>query len=288
VDKRQALAQQMRDVRPKHILKLVTEVALPYEGARTPDGKLSPKMVAGVYRIRKTMFRDARIDEVVDVDPCVLPKDTLSRQPRRARKPYGATAALASMGEPVRLDRRVWNALAFYTGMREGEVCGRRWRDWDPQCFPLGALTCATQYQNQPLKTEKHGGERPRVIPVHPELDRILREWWETGFEMIFCRRPSLEDFIVPHEKIGCHTKSSSRAATRRGERAAPRRAWVTSPSTPRVTRSISRTGRGGARKEVLERVTHSARGRRRPVHRMGLAPTLRGGGLPSVRGRGV
>jgi integrase len=124
---------KMRDVRPKHILRLVTELAQPYEGAKTIDGKLAPKMVSGIYGVCKTMFRDARIDEVVDVDPCVLPKDTLSRQPRTARKPYGAGAALAMMTEPaVRWDRRVWNAIAFYTGMREGEVCGRRWRDWDP------------------------------------------------------------------------------------------------------------------------------------------------------------
>ena len=206
------------------------------------------------YGICKTMFRDARIDEVVDVDPCVLPKHTLSRQPRRARKPYGATAALALMSEPVRLDRQAWNALAFYTGMREGEVCGRRWRDWDPQCFPLRALTCATQYQNQPLKTEKHGGERPRVIPVHPELDRILREWWETGFELIFCRRPALDDFIVPHEKIGCHTKSSGYKAWRKS--CAEASVGNLSLHSTRNT-FITWARRGGARKEVLERVTN-------------------------------
>jgi hypothetical protein len=37
-------------------------------------------------------------------------------------------------------DRCVLHALQFFTGMRIGETCGRRWRDWSPDAKPLGSL----------------------------------------------------------------------------------------------------------------------------------------------------
>jgi integrase len=93
---------------------------------------------------------------------------------------------------------------------------------------------------------------------VHPELDRILREWWETGFELVFCRRPTLDDFIVPHETIGCHTKSSGYKAWRKS----CVEAGVGNISLHSTRNTfITWTRRCGARKEVLERVTHNARG---------------------------
>src|SRR5690606_30080071 len=147
--------------------------------------------------VTRTMFRDAHLQGLIVADPCVLPRGFWGRVVAAERIPYSAEEALALMNHPeIRPDFRVWLALAFYTGMREGEVCGRRFRDWEAEARPLGALTVASQYFDEPLKTK-----RPRRIPVHPELHRIL-EWWKTeGFELVFGRPPMEADWIVPRRR---------------------------------------------------------------------------------------
>lgn len=70
---------------------------------------------------------------------------------------------------------------------------GRRWRDLDESATPLGALSVATQYRDEPLKTKT-----PRVVPVHPVLAGLLTVWKRSGFQQFFPREHRPEDFIVP------------------------------------------------------------------------------------------
>src|SRR5689334_1568428 len=99
------------------------------------------------------------------------------------------------------MPRRVFLWLAFYTGMREGEICGRRWRDWVRDSLPLGALLCTSQYDDRPLKGDDadSGDTRPRVIPVHRELAAVLDDWWNSGWEVVYGRTPTEDDFIYPN-----------------------------------------------------------------------------------------
>jgi hypothetical protein len=113
------------------------------------------------------------------------------------------------------------------------------------------------QYNGRPLKTE-----RPRVVPVHPELGSVLAAWMADGFELYTGHRPEPDDFIVPNisrrAKVPCHTRSSYyKAFTRFAEAAGIR------PRSLHATRHtfITLCRRGGARKDVLERVTHNASG---------------------------
>jgi hypothetical protein len=147
----------------------------------------------------------------------------------------------------------MWIALAFFTGMREGEVCGIRWRDWDPSSTPLGALTVQGQYDRQPLKTD-----RPRIVPVHPALAWMLERWRATGFELIHCRRPRPDDPIVPNRAGETHSKSSAYKQWRRACEAV----GVSNRSLHSTRHTfITTCRRGGARKDYLERVTHNAAG---------------------------
>lgn len=59
-------------------------------------------------------------------------------------------------------------AMAFYTGMRKGELFGLTWA-----CvrFDLGRIEVRKSFDGPP----KNG--KPRVIPLHPELAPILRAW---------------------------------------------------------------------------------------------------------------
>ena len=93
----------------------------------------------------------------------------------------------------VPLHRRVLYALLLLTGMRIGEVAGRRWRDYDTKTRPLGKLSVDTQYDDEALKTET-----PRQVPVHATLAAILDEWRRHGFVVLHGHHPQADEFIVP------------------------------------------------------------------------------------------
>lgn len=123
---------------------------------------------------------------------------------------------------------------------------------------PLGSMNVVSQYNDEPLKTDN-----ARKVPVHPDLARRLESWWSEGFELTYCRKPTPEDFIVPNRHprskgSGAHTKSSAYKAMARACEAVGVRF-----EGCHLTRHtmISWARRGGARADVLERVTHNATG---------------------------
>jgi integrase len=252
---------KLEDVRVLHTVRLAKELALPYEVVGGSTRKLSSKSVFNIFGVISTMFRDARIAELMVRNVCEMPRGTLNSKPTVRRQPYStATVLTLATDDRLQADWRMFLILLFYTGMREGEACGRRFRDWDRNTEPLGALTVATQYNDQPLKTEDKVGEAPRVIPVHPHLERALDLWWREGFEHVYCRRPTKDDFIVPcrARKLGNHTRSSAYKLFRRALAAV----GVETQSLHATRHTfITLARRDGARKDVLERVTHNARG---------------------------
>lgn len=242
---------RLADVEPRTCLKLVDEIK--------GDGRIGSKSVALVYGVWKQAFKRAVFEGVIDSDPTILPRGSIRWKSRNKRKPYPREDALKLIrSEAIPWDMRVWIAVAFYTGMREGEVCGRRWRDWLRDWEPLTALSVHTQYEDKPLKTDDEEDVHPRMVPVHPELFEILSAWWSEGFELFFQRKPTLDDFIVPHRKLGVHTKSSAYKAFQR----ALAKVGVEN-RTLHATRNtfISVARSNGARTEVVESVTHNSGG---------------------------
>lgn len=247
-------------VRVPHMLRLVDELKVTLSDRGTV---LSSKSVANIYGVMRTMFRDAYARELTPTDPGVLPKGTIKRRGKNAaskRLPYGAADVLRiTANEGVRADARLWATLAFYTGMRKGEVCGRRWRDWDRAATPLSSLDVTSQYDDQPLKTEDTKGDQPRRVPVHPTLARALEAWWHDGFETVYLRPPTLADFIVPQHNFEPHTEST---AYKMWSGVTCPQSGVTNLSVHSTRHTfISLARRGGARKEVIERITHNAAG---------------------------
>ena len=73
---------------------------------------------------------------------------------KRIGVPYRHHEAVALMTDArIPADRRVLHTLQALTGMRIGEACGRRWRDYDRETPRLGAMHVWSQYDDQPLKT---------------------------------------------------------------------------------------------------------------------------------------
>jgi integrase len=99
------------------------------------------------------------LEELVAVDPCVLPRGALP-SPREMSSSAARRKPSVFSRDEIRLllltdgqvpaDRRMLYALLFLTGMRHGEAVGRRWRDWDKSALPLGGLRVATQYRDEP------------------------------------------------------------------------------------------------------------------------------------------
>jgi integrase len=188
----------LADLRPKDVVQLVEE--LKRRPVLRGRGLLAPRTAINAYAVFSRMCRDAVIEEVIAATPCVLPSKTLPR--KRDKDPtWRATAVFVRdevetliSDERIGEDERVFYALMFFLGVRVGEASGRRWRDYDTSARPLGRMTIATQYDDQPVKQE----DRPREMPVHPTLAAILAHWKLSGFARFFGRAPTPEDFIVP------------------------------------------------------------------------------------------
>ena len=106
------------EFRPRHAERLVREL-LETVSART-GRVLGEKYVSNIYGLFCTACSDARRQEIMFVDPCILPRSLLSRKHRRGtRQPY----ALENVARLIAADREagVFATFALLTGMREGE-----------------------------------------------------------------------------------------------------------------------------------------------------------------------
>lgn len=239
------------DVTPLDIERVVKEIRA--------DRKLGEKSIANLFSVLQGAFKRAVFEGIRSTNPCAtLPPGTVKRGTSKKREPYARQEARRLMQAPHPELMRVFLLMAFYTGMRLGELAGRRFRDWGRAGTPLGALRVDTQYNDQPLKTDDEELVHPRYIPVHPELALALEQWWASGFELHLRRPPTDDDFILPtlagewHARNSLYTKFQ--AALERAK--VPNR---TVHATRHTFATVCRAGTG--RHDVVERITHNAKG---------------------------
>lgn len=138
-------------------------------------------------------------------------------------------------------------ALKGLAGIRHGEAAGLRWNGYDQQAEPLGALNLGK------TKTKV-----PRRVPVHPTLARILAEWKLAGWERTYGRMPTPDDLITPTRNMTERTAQETpkqlhedqdmlKMRRRRGHDL--RRTFITLAQVD------------GARRDLLESITHGPRG---------------------------
>lgn len=236
------------EVQARHIHELIT-------GLRSA-GKLAPKSVHNVYGLMQALFRDAEVQGLIARSPCILRKAHLGtkedKDPEwRAKAVFSREELIALISAPdLPWDRQVLYALQGLAGLRHGEAAGLRWKDLDTTTKPLFRLFVVRQYENKPLKTKQ-----PRMVPVHPTLAAMLREWREKGWAEMLGRNPGAEDFIIPSREGEVRSRHHSRnklledldrlgLRSRRGHDL--RRTFI----------SLARTD--GARPDILKRVTHT------------------------------
>jgi hypothetical protein len=198
-----------------------------------------------VYATAACMFRTAVADELIPFTPCVLARGIL---PKNIDKDASFRANAIFTREEVQIlisdvrlleDRRVFHALKALAGLRHSEASGLRWRQYD-------------------RALERTKTQVPRRVPVHPTLTRILQHWREGGWERTFGRAPTDEDLIVPTRNMTERLSPESANAFRldlamlglrhrRGHDL--RRTFITLAQVD------------GARRDLLETITHGPRG---------------------------
>jgi integrase len=143
-------------------------------------------------------------------------------------------------------------------GLRFGEASGLRWRHYDAALEPLGRLLIAVSYNTRKRQEKAVKTEQPRQVPVHPVLKKILATWKLKGWHAMMGRHPQSDDLLIPsrrgknrsrhHSRNKLH-KDLDRLGLRRRRQHDLRRTFIT----------LARID--GARRDVLEVITHAPRG---------------------------
>ena len=239
------------DVKPRHLIEVVKAIRA--------EGKIAPRTVHKIYGTLHVLFRDAVIEELIDTTPCVLTSRQLG--PNEDKDPEWRVGAVFTRDELETListelvpwDRRVLYALEGIAGVRHGEMAGLRWRNYDAAVQPLGRLVVARSYNKKGTKTH-----RTRLVPVHPTLAEILAEWKDRGWAEMMGRPPGRDDILIPSREGDLRSRHHSRNKLlddlqRLGLR--PRRGH----DLRRTFVTLARAD--GARKDLLEMVSHNLRG---------------------------
>jgi integrase len=197
----------LADVRAGDVKRLVDALR---RKTSARGGLLAPRTIRNVYSVLSAMFRDAVIDEKIPASPCILRGAHLPAA-RDAVPGWRDTAifelsevALLVHDERIPWDRRVLYALEFLGCCRFGEASALRWRHYDPKAKPLGKLKVVESYNTRVKITKGTKAERPRAVPVSPELAAILAEWklrgWRETVKQVpgMDRAPGPDDLIIP------------------------------------------------------------------------------------------
>lgn len=187
-------------VRPSHLRALIRSLKAKVGQDRK---QLALRTVRHVYGVLHRMFEDAVADELIASNPCAIKRGEL---PAKIDKdPTWRSSAVFTREEVERLisdeeipeERRVLYALLFLTGMGIGEVAALRWRAYANSSKPLGRLLVATSF-NRKKKAEKSvKTDRPREVPVHPTLAKVLAGWKLSGWQKLMARAPNADDLLI-------------------------------------------------------------------------------------------
>jgi integrase len=175
--------KRLRELRAEHVVEVVHSM-LAKKGMNLKSAK-------NAYGVFAELLGDAFEQGLIADDPRVLPPDTWPVEPALA-KPHFSAREVAALTGDERLDAelRVFHALGLYTGLAARALCGLRFAD-----VP----------------------ELPRA-PFVAELQSLLERWQQSGFERVFGRPPSAEDWLVPRrsDPMQPHTEGSAFKAFRR------------------------------------------------------------------------
>ena len=143
----------------------------------------------------------------------------------------------------------------FLAGLRFGEVSALSWRHFEPAKKPLGRLVVAAAYNTRRRTIGLTKTQTTRAHPIHPALAAFLETWRGKGWPFFFGRAPNSDDLIVPSRtgrpRSNNHMKNKfdedlAKLGLRKRRQHDARKTWLTQLVAD------------GARREILERITHA------------------------------
>jgi len=258
----------LADWEPRHTQEFVR--GLKKKESKRTGKVLAPRTVRHIYTVIRQLAHDAQADGKLMRDPCILKRGDLP--PKKDRNPNWRPTAVFSTpevellisDERIPLDRRVWYALHFLTGMRPGEGAALLWGDYDTRAEPLGRLAVSKAMDRKRKRVKGTKTETTRYLPVHPALASLLAEWKLSGWQNMLRewralkrledRGPGLDDMIIPSRRGAPRSNSLvlkrfyedlDRVGLRK------RRAYDTRRTFTSLTRAA------GARKDLIDWLTH-------------------------------
>ena len=196
----------MEDITPGHVRRFVdglsrTRKQLPTEGKRgarrVVAQALSPQTVRHAFGLLRRVLGDARLDGHIPDNPCTAVKMPNIERKRVEEAPSFLSAdeieqLLTAEEVPQRF--RLIYEVAIFTGLREGELWGLRWKDLDldsrqPKCS-------ATYSYGGPTKNT-----RVRRFVLLPRAAAALKRWRDIADYT----KP--EHFVFPGRNGEQHTK---------------------------------------------------------------------------------
>ncbi len=189
------------EVRQKHVRDVFRKMTA---ACGPGPEQLAPRTVRGVHAAAKAMFLDVVSEELLESTPCILARADLPKVVDKDPAWRDGASYVREEVEQLISDervpehRRVRYAVLFLAGPRIGELGARRLRDYDPTMEPLGALKVETSYSRARGKVGPTKTGKPRRVPVHPVLAKVLAGWKLGGWERLMGRPPTPDDLLCP------------------------------------------------------------------------------------------
>ncbi len=191
----------LTELRPRDFVALIEELQSKHSAR---DRNLAPKTIWNIYGIVHKLLEDAVAEELLERNPCIVPKDRLPE--KLDADPGWRETAIFSREEVQALlfdarvpqDRRVLNGLLFVGSTRFGESAALRWSDYNGELEPLGKLSITKSYDTKKKRVKGTKTGVARQMPVHPALASILEEWRRLGWTKMIGHAPSDDDLIIP------------------------------------------------------------------------------------------
>jgi integrase len=248
--------------------------------------ELAPRSQRHVYDTMVTMFNRA-VPRLITTNPCSIEPDDLPKR-QDADPEWRATAIFERdevltilTSDEIPIDRRTIYSVMFLAGMRIGEVSALHVRHYNPNLKPLGSLHVALSYNSRLRRLKSTKTERPRLVPVHPWLARILDRWLNVEWERMMGRPPQPDDILFPtrnwthrnhhnayNQMNGVRPKPRARSQSSGPQKMRPRRIGDLErvglrPRRQHDTRRtfITLAQADGARKDLLRLITHGPEG---------------------------
>lgn len=196
---------KLDQVRVGHVRAFLEHLELKNIGTAEKPDHLAGRTRRSIYSLVNRLFKDAERTELIHRSPCQLER---GEWPQAIDKDLtwraGAVFTLAELerlvsDDRVPLDRRVFYAVAFLGGCREGEIAALRWSAYDADRAPLGALHVHASYTRKNKREKSPKNKLPREVPVHPITAALLAEWKLSGWRELFGRNPKPDNLLVPN-----------------------------------------------------------------------------------------